>query len=99
MAIERLVGLNVIDDDLYNTYRDKMLPVLIQHGGNFGYDFKVSEVLRSEVNESINRVFTIFFETEQSMDDFFGNEEYLKIRKKYFEPSVAFATTISKYKR
>ena len=99
MAIERLVGLNVTDDDLYNTYREKMLPLLIQHGGNFGYDFKVSEVLRSEVNEPINRVFTILFETEQLMDDFFSNDEYLKIRKKYFEPSVAFATTISKHLR
>lgn len=76
-----------------------MLPILQTYGGGFGYDFKVSEVLRSEVEEPINRVFTIFFENEDAMNTFFTNEKYIEIRNKYFEPSVSATTIISKYER
>ncbi len=99
MAIERLVGLFVTDDDLYQKYREKMFPILQTYGGGFGYDFKVSEVLKSEVKEPINRVFTIFFENEDSMNKFFTDEKYLYIRNKYYEPSVSATTIISKYDR
>jgi len=99
MAIETLVGLYVTDDDLYQKYREGMLPILQTYGGGFGYDFKVSEVLRSEVEEPINRVFTIFFENEDAMNAFFTNEKYIEIRNKYFEPSVSATTIISKYER
>ena len=99
MAIETLVGLYVTDDDLYQKYREGMLPILQTYGGGFGYDFKVSEVLRSEVEEPINRVFTIFFENEDAMNRFFTNEKYIEIRNKYFEPSVSATTIISKYER
>lgn len=99
MAIERLVGLFVTDDDMYQKYREHMFPVLQTFGGAFGYDFKVSEVLKSEVEAPINRVFTIFFETEESMNDFFVDEQYLEIRKKYYEPSVSATTIISKHER
>ena len=99
MAIETLVGLYVTDDDLYQKYREGMLPILQTYGGGFGYDFKVSEVLRSEVEEPINRVFTIFFENEDAMNTFFTNEKYIELRNKYFEPSVSATTIISKYER
>lgn len=99
MAIETLVGLYVTDDDLYRKYREGMSPILQTYGGGFGYDFKVSEVLKSEVEAPINRVFTIFFENEDAMNTFFTNEKYLEIRNKYFESSVSATTIISKYER
>jgi len=99
MAIERLVGLFVSDENLYQKYRDAMMPILQEYGGNFGYDFKISDVLKSEVKEPINRVFTISFQNEDSMNQFFKNEQYLKIRVKYYEPSVSANTLISKYER
>jgi len=99
MVIERLVGLYVNDDNLYQKYREGMLPILKSYGGDFGYDFKIFEVLKSEVKEPINRVFTIYFENEDSMSNFFNDEEYLKIRNKYYEPSVSSTTLISKYER
>ncbi len=99
MSIERLVGLYITDDDLYQKYREGMFPILKQYGGGFGYDFKISEVLKSEVETPINRVFTIFFENEESMNSFFSNEEYLKIRKQYYDTSVSATTIISKYDR
>lgn len=97
MVIERLVALFVTDDDLYQKYREGMLPILKSYGGGFGYDFKISEVLKSKVNEPINRVFTIYFEDEKAMDNFFTDENYLKIRNQYFEPAVSASTVIAKY--
>ncbi len=99
MAIETLVGLYVTDDDSYQKYREGMFPILQSYGGGFGYDFKVSEVLKTEVDSPINRVFTIYFENGEAMNSFFANEKYLEIRKKYFESSVTSTTIISKYER
>ncbi len=99
MAVERLMGLFVTDDDLYQKYREGMYPILQAYGGDFGYDFKVSEVLKSEVEEPINRVFTIYFNNEESMSKFFADEDYLKVRRKYYSVSVSANTLISKYER
>lgn len=99
MALERLVGLNVTDDEGYQAYRDGMMPILDSYGGGFGYDFKVSEVLRSETEAPINRVFTIWFPDEETMNAFFSDAEYLEVRRRHFEPSVADTTVIAKYQR
>jgi len=97
MTYEILVGLNVIDDLKYQNYRSAMKPILSEYGGDFGYDFKVSEVLLSETTNEINRVFTIHFPEHSKMEDFFSNSEYLKVKKKYFESSVKSTTIISSY--
>jgi len=96
---ERIVGLNVTDDELYQQYRKAMMPILKIHGGDFGYDFKIAEVLKSRVPQPINRVFTLFFESEESMNGFFSDEQYLAIRKQYFDPSVSDVTEIARYLR
>ena len=85
MAFEKLVGLNVLDDEAYESYRKAMKPILHRHGGGFGYDFKIAEVLKSPTEAPINRVFTISFPDEDSMNSFFSNDAYLKIKQKYFE--------------
>ncbi len=99
MAVEMLVGLNVIDDDAYQLYRDEMTPILMSYGGGFGYDFKISESLKSETEAPINRVFTIYFLNEDSMNSFFSNDEYLKIKERHFEKSVTDTTIIATYGR
>ena len=99
MAFETLVALNVIDDAAYDAYRAAMAPLLEQHGGGFGYDFRVSEVLRAETEAPINRVFTIGFPDEETMKGFFANEDYLAIRQEHFVPSVSAATIIARYER
>ncbi len=76
-----------------------MLPLLKKYGGGFGYDFKVSEVLKSEVNQPINRVFTIYFKDEATMNRFFSDEEYISIKKAYFEKAVATVVEIAKYQK
>ncbi len=99
MALEMLVGLNVVDDEAYQSYRDEMTPILKSYDGGFGYDFKVSDVLKSKTEAPINRVFTIYFSSEDSMNSFFSNDDYLKIKKRHFEKSVADTTIIATYER
>ena len=94
-----LVGLNVIDDEAYQLYRDEMTPILMSYGGGFGYDFKISESLKSETEAPINRVFTIYFSSKDSMNSFFSNDEYLKIKERHFEKSVTDTTIIATYGR
>lgn len=97
MSYQILVGLCVTDDRLYSEYRDAMTPILESYGGGFGYDLKVSQVLKSETSEPINRVFTIVFKDRASKKDFFSDPSYLEIKNKYFEPSVSHTTLIADY--
>jgi uncharacterized protein (DUF1330 family) len=99
MAVEMLVGLNVVDDEAYRSYREEMAPILREFGGGFGYDFRVSEVLKSQTAAPINRVFTICFSNKDSMDSFFSNDEYLEIKQRHFEKSVTDTTIIATYER
>lgn len=94
-----LVGLNVIDDEKYQEYRKAMRPILSEFEGDFGYDFKIAEVLMSESEDTINRVFTINFPDKETVDAFFSNAEYLKVKEQYFEKSVESTTLISGYER
>lgn len=73
---EFLVGLDVLDDDIYADYRAAMKPILTSYGGNFGFDFVVSEVLLSQVEAPINRVFTIHFPDKVTAERFFSDGEY-----------------------
>lgn len=94
---EMLVGLNVIDDQIYQQYREAMSPILKTFGGAFGYDFKVAEVLKP-AGDVINRVFTINFPDSDSMEQFFTDPDYLAVKEQYFSASVASTTIISSYK-
>lgn len=96
---ELLVAVNVTHEAGYQQYRDSMAPILTDYGGDFGYDFRVNEVLRAETDAPINRVFTIHFPNRVLADAFFTNADYLKIRDTYFEPSVSDLTIIARYDR
>jgi uncharacterized protein (DUF1330 family) len=96
---EYLVGLHVTDDQLYGEYRKAMLPILEECGGGFRYDFKVSDVLISETENKVNRVFVIYFPDRETLEKFFSNTEYLKVKKDFFKKSVENTTIISKYER
>lgn len=96
---ENLVGLQVANEELYREYRKAMLPILREHGGNFGYDFKVAEVLINQSGNPINRVFTICFPDERTSRDFFSNNRYLEAKEKFFDKAVECITIISEYER
>ncbi|MBK24141.1 MAG: DUF1330 domain-containing protein [Halobacteriovorax sp.] len=97
--IEMLVGLNITNEEGYANYRAGMTPLLEAAGGGFGYDFRVAETLKSETDEKINRVFTIYFPDSETMNKFFSNSEYLDIKKEHFEGAVASTTIMQTYKR
>jgi uncharacterized protein (DUF1330 family) len=97
MAVEILVGLNVVDDVVYQSYRDEMAPILDAYGGGFGYDFRIAEVLRSQTEAPINRVFTIFFRDTDAKSSFFANADYVKIKQNYFDASVTATTVLAEY--
>jgi uncharacterized protein (DUF1330 family) len=99
MSFEYIVGLQVDNDDLYAQYRVAMLPILKTFGGGFRYDFRIDEVLKSEVAEPMNRVFAIYFEDDKARDLFFSDGEYLKIKTKFYTPAVSATTIISEYSR
>jgi uncharacterized protein (DUF1330 family) len=69
------------------------------YGGGFNYDFVVSNVLISQTENKINRVFTIYFPDEKTSDKFFSDPEYLEIKKTFFERAVESTTIISKFMR
>lgn len=99
MVFEMLVGLEVADDEQYTNYRTAMMPILESYGGGFGCDFKVSEVVLSQTNHPINRVFTIYFPDEREKDRFFSDPDYAKVKATYFDNAVAHTTILAGYER
>lgn len=99
MSFEMLVGLDVTDDRKYQEYRRAMMPVLESYGGGFGYDFKVLEVLISQVDHPINRVFTIYFPDENEKERFFSDTAYTEVKAAHFDGAVGYTTIIASYER
>jgi uncharacterized protein (DUF1330 family) len=99
MSFERIMGLEVINDEEYQKYRENMIPILHSFGGSFGFDFKISEVLKSKTEEVINRVFTLDFPSKEVMEEFFSNADYLAVKERFFIHSVKSVTTISMHEK
>jgi len=99
MSFERIMGLEVINEEEYQKYRENMIPILQSFGGSFGYDFKIGEVLKSKTDDVINRLFTIDFPNREAMDNFFDDPAYLEVKSKYFKHSVKSVTTISMHEK
>ena len=99
MAYELIIGLQVTDEAGYLQYRKAMRPILESYGGGFRYDFRVSEVLQTQAEHEINRVFAIFFRDKDARERFFADAAYQKIRQRYFDPAVNGSTVIASYER
>jgi uncharacterized protein (DUF1330 family) len=95
MAFERIMGIDVVDDQEYQHYRGALAPILKSFGGSFGFDFKIAEVLRSKTSDNINRVFTLSFPSRDVMENFFSDPNYLVVKEKHFINSVKSTTIIA----
>ena len=84
MPFEMIVGLQVKNDKVYSQYRQAMAPLLSEKQGGFRYDFKVSEVLRNEEGRPINRVFAIYFASQQLCDEFFQIQSISPLKRNSF---------------
>lgn len=94
---EIIVALNVTDHETYGRYREGMTPILKAHGGAFRYDFKIEETLKSASDHPITRVFAINFPDRATKEKFFANPDYLAVRGKFYDKSVAGRTIIADY--
>jgi uncharacterized protein (DUF1330 family) len=99
MSYERIMGLEVVDFDMYQDYRDAMTPLLHAIGGDFGFDFIVSKVLKSKTEDNINRVFTLEFPSKEIMNQFFNSPDYITVKNKYFDHSVNSKVVISLHEK
>ena len=99
MPFERIMGIEVTNEEEYQKYRENMTPILHSFGGSFGFDFKIGEVLKSKTDNVINRVFTIDFPSKEVMDEFFNDPNYLAVKEQYFKHSVKSVTTISMHEK
>ncbi|GHC40076.1 DUF1330 domain-containing protein [Roseibacillus persicicus] len=97
--IETLVGLHVVDAEVYAEYRRRMTPLLQSVGGGFRYDFEISQTLKAETPETINRLFIITFPNPKAREEFFKDSTYLEIKQALFERGVAATTIIAEYSR
>jgi uncharacterized protein (DUF1330 family) len=93
----RVMGLQVDDAEAYRLYRAGMTPILQRFGGAFGYDFVLAEVLKSESDKPINRVFTLKFPSRTAAERFFADAEYLVVRQAHFERAVSAITQIAAF--
>lgn len=92
-----IIGLDVQDEAMYRRYRAGMTPILATHGGAFGYDFVVSQVLKSETTAPINRVFTLVFPERSATERFFADPAYKAVRAELFVPAVGAVTSIAAF--
>jgi|SRR5581483_10581150 len=99
MAFETLTALHVTDQALYGEYRKRMRPILESMGGGFRYDFVIGETLLSEAPHPVTRVFAIYFPDRATKEKFFADPTYQKVRKEFYEKSVAARTVIAEYDR
>ncbi len=76
-----------------------MLPIPKAHGGDFGFDFRVYEVLLSKTDDDINRVFTLEFPGKRVRNYCFPSPDYIAIRAKHFNRSVKSKTVISMHEK
>lgn len=97
MTYTRVMGICVTNEEEYSNYRKGMLPILQSYGGSFGYDFKVSEVLKAKEAGPINRVFTIEFPSQEVMEKFFSDPSYLVIKKAHLDVSISSRTVIGMF--
>ncbi len=97
METEILVGVNVVDAARYQRYRDRMTPLLEARGGRFVVDVEVSQVLRAPAEGTFNRMFTIRFTDGATMESFFSDSEYQRIREEDFNTSVDGFAILGEY--
>jgi uncharacterized protein (DUF1330 family) len=93
------MGLNVVDRELYTQYRAQMTPLLEAHGGSFGIDLWVAELLHSPGTQPYNRLFTIVFPSLEQRQAFFANPEYQAVRQALLEPSISARTELRHLER
>jgi uncharacterized protein (DUF1330 family) len=91
-----IYGLKVDDEAEYVRYRAAMTPIFTRFGGRFGFDVRVSEVLKSEAGNNINRLFSMRFPSAAAAERFFDDPEYREVRARLFVRAVSSVVCLGK---
>jgi len=83
------VRLRVLDDKRFDEFHSAIKPVLSRYHGQLGYEFTVPASLLARHSHKVNHVFTLSFASEQWMESFFVDSEYLKTRGRHILKSFA----------
>lgn len=97
MTIHRFIGIQVHNDALYQSYREHMIPIMKTYGGRFVVDVDVKQVRSAPNGAQFNRLFTIEFPDQEALTAFFNDDDYIAVRKEYFEPSVSNVSSLATY--
>jgi len=92
-----IYGLKVDDEPEYTRYREAMTPIFTRFGGRFGFDVRVSEVLKNEAGGSINRLFSMRFPSASAAARFFDDPDYLAVRARLFVRAVSAVVCLAKF--
>ena len=98
MSFKVLVGLNIINDESFQSYRAGMTPILESYGATFLYDFTIDKTLKSQATHIITRLFLMSFPDEDTRQRFFQDERYRQIRHEFFDPAVEGRTVIAEFR-
>lgn len=74
-----------------------MYPILQKYQGDFVFDVSVDKLLKSPLQEAVNRVFIIRFSDQEKKVAFFSDSEYLSVRQQYFDASVGYSAILRAY--
>jgi uncharacterized protein (DUF1330 family) len=97
MPFENLVGVNIVDPEMYAKYRAAMTPMLEKVGGSFRVDVEVAKVLKSPGDAKFNRLFVIRFPDRATNQAFFSNRDYLRAKAEFFKKGVSDVTILAEY--
>jgi uncharacterized protein (DUF1330 family) len=92
----QIYGLQVEDEAQYTRYREAMTPIFARFGGRFGFDLRVSEVLKNEAGGGINRLFSMRFPSASAAARFFDDPDYRAVRARLFEHAVSSVVCLAK---
>ena len=84
MAYEIMVGLQVMDRDRYQTYRNGIARILNQYGGECCYDMLTNWAIKPSKTNPINHTFRIRFASQADKTAFFDDPAYLKIHADFY---------------
>ena len=91
MSHVRFVCLHVTDATIYAGYRERMTPILADHGGHFLLDVQGGDVRTHPADFDTNWVLMLSFPSAAAADGFFSDPAYVAVRDAWFDRSVSHA--------
>lgn len=96
-SLQIQVALRVKDEEKYGEYRKAVLPILERHGGEVLHDFRIAEIISSDVDAKVNRLSVIRFPDDAAKVAFFDDADYVAAKSQHFDDAVESSAIIASY--